>query len=185
MNFDDHTIISTYGAEYRGIDQYYLLAGDVYRLNRLHWVMQTSLLKTLAAKHRSMVSAMARKYKDKTKRAVVLFRRCQCAEDACWLCKEELREIQQVHLAAADHPVVPVAETPARDTATRDGDRTDPVTIGVERVAHGDVEVLFVAVTVALADHDAGRGVIPVLAAVRDEMLRTAAAAYALRCVLL
>ena len=28
-------IISTYGAEYRGIVQYYLLAGDVWRLNRL------------------------------------------------------------------------------------------------------------------------------------------------------
>ena len=27
--FDDHTIVATYGAEYRGIVQYYLLAGDV------------------------------------------------------------------------------------------------------------------------------------------------------------
>ena len=35
MNCDDHPIISTYGAEYRGIVQYYLLAGDVWRLNRL------------------------------------------------------------------------------------------------------------------------------------------------------
>ena len=35
LNCDDHTIISTYGAEYRGIVQYYLLAGDVCRLNRL------------------------------------------------------------------------------------------------------------------------------------------------------
>ena len=29
LNRDDHKIISTYGAEYRGIVQYYLLAGDV------------------------------------------------------------------------------------------------------------------------------------------------------------
>jgi group II intron reverse transcriptase/maturase len=65
VNHDDHTIISTYGAEYRGLVQYYLLAGDVYRLNRLHWVMQTSLLKTLANKHRSTVTKMASKYKDK------------------------------------------------------------------------------------------------------------------------
>jgi group II intron reverse transcriptase/maturase len=65
MNFDDHTIISTYGAEYRGIVQYYLLAGDVYRLARLHWIMQTSLLKTLAAKHRSTVTAMANRYRGK------------------------------------------------------------------------------------------------------------------------
>ncbi|MDX6428025.1 MAG: hypothetical protein QOE54_391 [Streptosporangiaceae bacterium] len=62
MNDTDHTIISTYGAEYRGIVQYYLLAGDVYRLNRLRWVTETSLLKTLAAKHRSTVTTMARKY---------------------------------------------------------------------------------------------------------------------------
>jgi retron-type reverse transcriptase len=62
MNEQDHAIISRYGAEYRGIVQYYLLAGDVFRLNRLHWVMLTSLLKTLAGKHDSSVSKMARKY---------------------------------------------------------------------------------------------------------------------------
>jgi group II intron reverse transcriptase/maturase len=62
MNEQDHAIISRYGAEYRGVVQYYLLAGDVYRLSRLHWVMVTSLLKTLAGKHDSTVSKMARKY---------------------------------------------------------------------------------------------------------------------------
>ena len=62
MNEQDHAIISRYGAEYRGIVQYYLLAGDVWRLNRLHWVMLTSLLKTLAGKHGSSVSRTARKY---------------------------------------------------------------------------------------------------------------------------
>ena len=56
---------ATYGAEYRGIVQYYLLAGDVFRLNRLRWVMETSMLKTLAAKHRSTVSKMAAKHKAK------------------------------------------------------------------------------------------------------------------------
>jgi hypothetical protein len=35
----------------------------VFRLDRLHGVMETSLLKTLAGKHRSTVNAMARKYK--------------------------------------------------------------------------------------------------------------------------
>ena len=62
MNEQDHTIISRYGAEYRGIVQYYLLAGDVSRLDRLHWVMATSLLKTLAGKYDSSVAKMARKY---------------------------------------------------------------------------------------------------------------------------
>jgi hypothetical protein len=62
MNLTDQAIISRYGDEYRGIVQYYLLAGDVYRLDRLHWVMVVSLLKTLADKHDSSVTKMARKY---------------------------------------------------------------------------------------------------------------------------
>jgi hypothetical protein len=63
INEDDYTIIGVYGSEYRGVVQYYLLAGDVYRLNRLHWVMRTSILKTLAAKHKSSVSKMAHRYR--------------------------------------------------------------------------------------------------------------------------
>ena len=63
INCDDLTIISTYGAEYRGLVQYYLLAGDVWRLKRLRWAAETSMLKTLAAKHESSVTKMARKYK--------------------------------------------------------------------------------------------------------------------------
>lgn len=59
----DFTIISKYQAEYRGVVQYYLLASNVYRLGRLRWVMETSLLKTLAGKHQATVSATARKYK--------------------------------------------------------------------------------------------------------------------------
>ena len=49
VNEDDHTIVRTCGAEYRGLVEYYLLAGDAYRLNRLEWVMKTSMLKTLGA----------------------------------------------------------------------------------------------------------------------------------------
>jgi group II intron reverse transcriptase/maturase len=64
-NLDDHTIVAAYGAQYRGTVQYYLLAGDVHRLDRLRWVMETSLLKTLAAKHRSSVAKMAARYKAK------------------------------------------------------------------------------------------------------------------------
>jgi hypothetical protein len=62
---DDYTIIAKYGAEYRGIVQYYLLAGDIQRLHRLRWVMETSMLHTLARKHRSSVSKMAAKHKAK------------------------------------------------------------------------------------------------------------------------
>ena len=59
----DFTIVAKYQAEYAGLVQYYLLAQDVFRLGTLHWVMETSLLKTLANKHRSTVTKMARKYK--------------------------------------------------------------------------------------------------------------------------
>lgn len=60
---DDFTIVAKYGAEYVGLVQYYLLAQDVFRLQRLRWVMETSMLKTLAGKHRSTVAKMARRYK--------------------------------------------------------------------------------------------------------------------------
>jgi group II intron reverse transcriptase/maturase len=64
-NGSDHTIVATFGAIYRGVVQYYLLAGDVYRLHRLRWVMETSMLKTLAGKHHSSMSKMAAKHKTK------------------------------------------------------------------------------------------------------------------------
>lgn len=66
VNETDHNIIATYGAEYRGLVEYYLLAGDVHRLNRVEWVMATSLLKTLACKHDSTVSKMAARHKATT-----------------------------------------------------------------------------------------------------------------------
>ncbi|MET8047864.1 group II intron reverse transcriptase/maturase [Streptosporangium sp. NPDC005286] len=62
INYDDHDIVGIYGAEYRGLVQYYLLAGDVRRLHRLRWVMLTSMLKTLASKHRSTPTKIAAKH---------------------------------------------------------------------------------------------------------------------------
>jgi len=63
LDDSDYTIVSRYQAEYRGLVQYYLLAQNVSRLGKLRWVMETSLLKTLAGKHRSSVPKMARRYK--------------------------------------------------------------------------------------------------------------------------
>ena len=60
---DDHAIVSIYGAEYRGLVQYYLLANDVWRLNRLEWAAKTSMLKTLAYRHRTTVTKTASKHK--------------------------------------------------------------------------------------------------------------------------
>lgn len=63
LHDEDFTIVAKYQAEFRGLVQYYLLAQDVFRLGRLQWVMETSMLKTLAGKHRSTVTKMSRKYK--------------------------------------------------------------------------------------------------------------------------
>ena len=49
----------------RGVVNYYLLAQDVWRLNALQWNAKTSMLKTLAAKHRSSVTKMAARHKAK------------------------------------------------------------------------------------------------------------------------
>jgi group II intron reverse transcriptase/maturase len=62
-NLDDYDIVNGYAAEYRGMVQYYLLATDVRRLSRLRWVAETSMLKTLAAKHKSTVSKVAAKHR--------------------------------------------------------------------------------------------------------------------------
>ncbi len=63
QNFDDYGIVAAFGGVYRGLVNYYLLAADVYRLERLGWVMQTALLKTLAGKHKSSVVKMAARHR--------------------------------------------------------------------------------------------------------------------------
>jgi group II intron reverse transcriptase/maturase len=65
LNLDDYDIIRIYAAEYRGIVNYYLLACNVWRLATLRWNAETSMLKTLAAKHKSTVAKMAARHKAK------------------------------------------------------------------------------------------------------------------------
>jgi group II intron reverse transcriptase/maturase len=67
QNLDDYDIIQAYGAEYRGIVGYYMLARDVWRFNELEWYAKTSMLKTLGAKYQSTVTKMAARYKAKIK----------------------------------------------------------------------------------------------------------------------
>ena len=59
----DFDIITRYQQEYRGYVEYYAMAGNLSWLNRLHWVMRESLLKTLASKYRSTKRRMALKYR--------------------------------------------------------------------------------------------------------------------------
>ena len=58
----DFDIVARYQSEYRGFVQYYALAQNLYTANKLRWIMQTSLLKTLAMKHKSTLTKMAKKY---------------------------------------------------------------------------------------------------------------------------
>jgi hypothetical protein len=69
LDDSDYSIVSKYQAEYRGVVQYYLLAHNVGWFNKVQWITETSLLKTLAGKYKSSVAAMARKYKATTETA--------------------------------------------------------------------------------------------------------------------
>jgi group II intron reverse transcriptase/maturase len=65
QNQSDYDIVRIYGAEYRGVVNYYLLAQNTWRLGTLRWNAETSMLKTLAAKHRCTVTQAAARYKAK------------------------------------------------------------------------------------------------------------------------
>jgi hypothetical protein len=65
QNQSDYDIVRIYGAEYRGVVNYYLLAQNTWRLGTLRWNAETSMLKTLSAKHRCSVTQAASRYKAK------------------------------------------------------------------------------------------------------------------------
>lgn len=66
INESDLAIVEKYGLEYRGIVQYYAYARNRWWLDHLHRVMQISLYKTLARKHKSSVTQMAKRFAGKT-----------------------------------------------------------------------------------------------------------------------
>jgi group II intron reverse transcriptase/maturase len=63
MQESDYTIILTYQLEFQGIANYYRLAYNMKNLSKLKWVMETSLLKTLASKHRMTMPKVRKRYK--------------------------------------------------------------------------------------------------------------------------
>ena len=66
LNLSDYEIISIYNAELRGLANYYALAGDVkYKLKRVSYIHLTSLLKTLARKHKTKIRHIIRELKQK------------------------------------------------------------------------------------------------------------------------
>jgi hypothetical protein len=62
LHDSDYAVVAMHQARYRGLVQYYLLAENIAWLHRLYWIMLTSLLKTLAAKHKTTTTKMWRKY---------------------------------------------------------------------------------------------------------------------------
>src|SRR6266699_2825358 len=62
LNESDYTILATYQLEYRGIVNYYRLADNLCTLQKLKGVMEQSLTKTLAAKHKISVRKVYQKY---------------------------------------------------------------------------------------------------------------------------
>jgi group II intron reverse transcriptase/maturase len=57
-----YDIVVQYQAEFRGLVQYYRLAYNLHQLNRLKWVMEQSLTKTLACKLRVTVTTVYERY---------------------------------------------------------------------------------------------------------------------------
>lgn len=62
----DFTILATYQLEFRGIVEYYRLAYNLASLQKLKWVMEYSLLKTLANKFRMPLPQVVKKYRTET-----------------------------------------------------------------------------------------------------------------------
>ena len=60
---EDYSIVDRYQAEFRGVVQYYIMAVNVAHLGKLQWVMEWSLAKTLAAKHKTTCRKVFRSYK--------------------------------------------------------------------------------------------------------------------------
>jgi group II intron reverse transcriptase/maturase len=58
----EFAIVETYQSEYRGIVNYYRMAHNLASIDRLRWTMETSLLKTLAAKLRLTVNQAVAKF---------------------------------------------------------------------------------------------------------------------------
>ena len=67
QNESDYAIVMTYQLEYRGIANSYRLAYNMTSLAKLKWVMETSLTKTLALKHKMSVPKVYETYAVKLK----------------------------------------------------------------------------------------------------------------------
>ncbi len=73
LNNSDAEILLTYNAELQGLANYYALAQGVRRyMNKLAYLWQTSFFKTLAHKHKTSVTKIAKQLKTKTGYAITI-----------------------------------------------------------------------------------------------------------------
>lgn len=63
LNNSAYSIVAQYQAEYVGVVQYYRLAYNLCDLSRLKWIMQQSLVKTLAHKFKTTARKIYRRYR--------------------------------------------------------------------------------------------------------------------------
>jgi group II intron reverse transcriptase/maturase len=66
LHESDYAIMQKYQQKYRGLLQYYVRAVNIAWFHRLHWIIETSLLKTLAHKHHSTVTKTVQRYQAET-----------------------------------------------------------------------------------------------------------------------
>lgn len=65
INDSDYQIIEIFQSEYRGLVNYWRLAYNLSDMGKLRWIMQQSLVKTLAAKHKTTKTKIYKKYRAK------------------------------------------------------------------------------------------------------------------------
>jgi group II intron reverse transcriptase/maturase len=65
LNNEVFDIVNEYQWVYRGLVNYYAVAHNVHSLGQVRWVMESSLLRTLAYKHKTSVAKEHRKYRGK------------------------------------------------------------------------------------------------------------------------
>lgn len=62
MNRNDAEIVSTFNSEIRGLYNFYRIAENVGALHKYYYMVRYSMLKTLAGKHRTNVSAIKKRH---------------------------------------------------------------------------------------------------------------------------
>jgi len=73
LNNSDYEIITQFNNEVRGFAEYYKLARNFHhKLGLLHYIAQTSLAKTLAAKHKTSVAKIYKEYTDGNSRRITV-----------------------------------------------------------------------------------------------------------------